>query len=62
MREDSLPGFSDITKTEIADQLAANDLNIMKISDWEGVALIIGSGDIGRSISDYLATESPNSK
>ena len=25
MREDSLPGFSDITKTQIADQLAAND-------------------------------------
>ena len=32
----------------------------MKIKNWEGVALIIGAGDIGRSISDYLKTVSPN--
>ena len=32
----------------------------MTIRDWEGVALIIGAGDIGKSISDYLTTESPN--
>ena len=28
----------------------------MTIQDWEGVALIIGNGDIGKSISDYLTT------
>ena len=32
----------------------------MTIKEWEGVALIIGAGDIGRSISDYLTTVSPN--
>ena len=32
----------------------------MTIQDWEGVALIIGAGDIGRCISDYLKTLSPN--
>ena len=32
----------------------------MKIRDWEGVALIIGAGDIGRCISDYLMNVSPN--
>ena len=32
----------------------------MTIRNWEGVALIIGAGDIGKSISDYLTTESPN--
>ncbi len=32
----------------------------MTILDWEGVALIIGAGDIGKSISDYLTTVSPN--
>ena len=31
----------------------------MTIRDWEGVALIIGPGDIGKCISDYLKTESP---
>ena len=31
----------------------------MTIRDWEGVALIIGTGDIGTSISDYLTTISP---
>ena len=32
----------------------------MTIRDWEGVALIIGAGDIGKSISEYLPTVSPN--
>ncbi|WP_269612959.1 SDR family NAD(P)-dependent oxidoreductase [Prochlorococcus marinus] len=32
----------------------------MTIRDWEGVALIIGAGDIGRCISDYLTAKSPN--
>ena len=32
----------------------------MKIRDWKGVALIIGSGDIGKSISDYLNSISSN--
>jgi len=32
----------------------------MLIRDWEGVALIIGAGDIGKSISDYLLNVSPN--
>tara|TARA_Y100001968_G_C18713582_1_gene416867 strand:+ start:144 stop:494 length:351 start_codon:yes stop_codon:yes gene_type:complete len=31
----------------------------MKIQDWEGLALIIGAGDIGNSMADYLSTESP---
>ena len=31
----------------------------MTIRDWEGVALIIGAGDIGKCISDYLTTISP---
>ena len=32
----------------------------MKIRHWEGLALIIGAGDIGISISEYLTTVSPN--
>ncbi len=32
----------------------------MAIRDWDGIALIIGAGDIGKSISDYLTGESPN--
>ena len=32
----------------------------MTIRDWEGVALIIGAGDIGNCISDYLRTLSPS--
>ena len=32
----------------------------MTIQEWEGVALIIGAGDIGKSISDYLKIVSPN--
>ena len=31
----------------------------MTIRDWEGVALIIGAGDIGKCISEYLITVSP---
>ena len=31
----------------------------MTIRDWDGVALIIGAGDIGKSMSDYLTTISP---
>ena len=31
----------------------------MTIQDWEGVALVIGAGDIGNSISDYLTTYAP---
>ncbi len=31
----------------------------MTIQDWEGVALIIGAGDIGTSIFDYLSTVAP---
>ena len=31
----------------------------MTIRDWEGVALIIGAGDIGTCISDYLTKISP---
>tara|TARA_Y100001968_G_scaffold300898_1_gene312743 strand:- start:35 stop:754 length:720 start_codon:yes stop_codon:yes gene_type:complete len=31
----------------------------MKIRDWEGVALIIGAGDIGNSIFDCLANIAP---
>ena len=31
----------------------------MRIRNWEGVALIIGAGDIGRCISDYLTATSP---
>ncbi len=31
----------------------------MTIRDWEGVALIIGAGDIGKCISEYLSTLSP---
>jgi len=26
----------------------------MTIRDWEGIALIIGVGDVGECISDYL--------
>ena len=32
----------------------------MRIRDWEGVALIIGAGDIGRCIFDYVTVASPN--
>ena len=32
----------------------------MTIREWEGVALIIGTGDIGNCISDYLTRISPN--
>ena len=32
----------------------------MTIRDWKGVALIIGVGDIGKSISDHLISGSPN--
>ena len=32
----------------------------MTIRDWEGVALIIGAGDIGKCISNYLKNASPN--
>ena len=32
----------------------------MKIRDWEGVALVVGTGDIGNCIFDYLKTVSPN--
>ena len=32
----------------------------MTIREWEGVALIIGSGGIGKSISNYLKNVSPN--
>ena len=31
----------------------------MSIQDWDGVALIVGAGDIGKSISDYLTTAAP---
>ena len=31
----------------------------MTIREWEGVALIIGAGEIGKCISDYLTTLSP---
>ncbi len=31
----------------------------MSIRDWEGVALIVGAGDIGKGIFDYLSTVSP---
>ena len=31
----------------------------MTIRNWEGVALIIGAGDIGKNISDYLLTNAP---
>ena len=32
----------------------------MRIRDWKGVALIIGAGDIGRCISDYVSEASPS--
>ncbi len=32
----------------------------MKIREWQGVALIIGAGDIGKCISEYLTNISPN--
>ena len=32
----------------------------MTIHEWEGVALIVGAGDIGKCIFDYLSTVSPN--
>ena len=31
----------------------------MSISEWDGIALIIGTGDIGNSITDYLITNAP---
>ena len=31
----------------------------MTIRNWEGIALIIGAGDIGKNISDYLLTNAP---
>ena len=31
----------------------------MKIQEWEGVALIIGAGDIGICLSDYLTNNAP---
>ncbi len=31
----------------------------MTIRDWYGIALIIGAGDIGKCMSDYLTTVSP---
>ena len=31
----------------------------MRIRDWDGTALIIGAGDIGKCMSDYLKTVSP---
>ena len=31
----------------------------MSISDWEGIALIIGTGEIGNSITDYLISKAP---
>ena len=31
----------------------------MTIVNWEGIALIIGAGDIGTQISDYLITCAP---
>ena len=31
----------------------------MTIRNWQGVALIIGAGDIGRCVFDYLSTVSP---
>ena len=31
----------------------------MTIRDWEGIALIIGVGDIGKCMSNYLKTVSP---
>ena len=34
-------------------------LHIMSVRDWEGVALVIGSGDIGTSVAHYLTTTSP---
>tara|TARA_Y100001968_G_scaffold40095_1_gene30494 strand:+ start:10825 stop:11544 length:720 start_codon:yes stop_codon:yes gene_type:complete len=32
----------------------------MTIRDWEGIALIIGTGDIGKSIYDHLIKVAPN--
>ncbi len=32
----------------------------MTIRDWDGVALVIGAGDVGSCMSDYLTTISPN--
>jgi len=32
----------------------------MSIRDWEGVALVIGTGGIGESISNYLTSAAPN--
>ena len=32
----------------------------MSIQNWEGVALIIGAGDIGKSMADYLSDVSPD--
>ncbi|WP_413677897.1 short-chain dehydrogenase [Prochlorococcus sp. MIT 0916] len=32
----------------------------MTIRDWDGIALIIGAGDIGKCMSNHLTTVSPN--
>ncbi len=32
----------------------------MTVRDWEGLALVIGAGGIGKSISDYLTSIAPN--
>ena len=32
----------------------------MKRIDWDGIALIIGTGEIGTQLSDYLSSISPN--
>ena len=32
----------------------------MSIREWDGVALIIGAGDIGNHITDYLTNNAPN--
>ena len=31
----------------------------MSIREWDGVALIIGTGDIGNHITDYLTNNAP---
>ena len=31
----------------------------MTIKDWEGLALVIGAGDIGNSLADHLRTIAP---
>ena len=34
-------------------------LDVMSIREWDGVALIIGTGDIGNHITDYLTNNAP---